>query len=682
MSTVDRLATIPQPVNNTLSNDLRLVLERVRLLARRRAAWLDYLLKEADASSTPLDDRDSLERERAWFLESTPEINARLAAVEKALNDLTDSRLVLLRQIFSLTSQEIDLLQICLALVLDPTLSPILAYLHGHAARGYVTEDLMARLLGIGRCLVWEASSPLRLWRLVQIVEISPGEPAMLVCDRQIRDWLLGHADLHASLVGRTRLQPPLDPPENWPVARVADFINRVITSESREPVCVQVLGIPGSGRRTFAACVAKSVGMSLLCVDADIIAETDWEQVFVYAQRQAFLEHAALAWYGENLSSRRWPQSPTVFPVQFIVLAPEHGTVNLSGLVTNLVRMPPLTVDERLVFWQRYLPSAASWKPADLDWLATRYRATPGEITAAASALAGSAAEAAAHLRERQRDRLGRLAQQLDCPFTWNDLVVGENLREALEDFAFEARERVRFWEQPQSRRLFPHGRGLAALFFGPPGTGKTMAAQVLAAALGLDLFRVDLSAVVSKYVGETSQNLERILSRADQMDIVLFFDEADALFGKRTEIKDAHDRFANTDTNYLLQAIENYSGIVVLATNKKANIDPAFIRRLRYVLEYPAPDEEQRLQIWLLVITQLTNSETSSRLSPSLKMIAKEIPVTGAQIKFSILAALFIAQRERQMLRVEHLLRGLKRELLKEGRSLSERELERLRK
>ena len=205
-------------------------------------------------------------------------------------------------------------------------------------------------------------------------------------------------------------------------------------------------------------------------------------------------------------------------------------------------------------------------------------------------------------------------------------------------------------------------------------------MAAQVIAADLELDLFRVDLSSVVSKYVGETSQNLERILSRAENMDIVLFFDEADALFGKRTEIKDAHDRFANTDTNYLLQAIENYAGIVLLASNKKANIEPAFIRRLRYVLEFSPPDENQRFTIWDQIIAELTDPKTARGLESQLRTLAKEVSLTGAQIKFSILAAVFVARKEGEPLNTRHLLRGLKRELLKEGRSLSEREMEKL--
>jgi SpoVK/Ycf46/Vps4 family AAA+-type ATPase len=205
-------------------------------------------------------------------------------------------------------------------------------------------------------------------------------------------------------------------------------------------------------------------------------------------------------------------------------------------------------------------------------------------------------------------------------------------------------------------------------------------MAAQVIAANLGLDLFRIDLSAVVSKYVGETSQNLERILSRAVHMDVVLLFDEADALFGKRTEIRDAHDRFANTDTGYLLQAIENYQGVALLATNKKGNIDTAFIRRIRYVFEFPRPDAAERLRIWERVIGELAGTERLEDLTGNIKTLAGDVETTGAQIKFAVLAALFAAQRDGGQLGMRHLLRGLDHEFAKEGRALSDRERERL--
>ena len=294
---------------------------------------------------------------------------------------------------------------------------------------------------------------------------------------------------------------------------------------------------------------------------------------------------------------------------------------------------------------------------------------------------------QAAMLIREATRERLGPLAQLVECPFTWDDLVVPEQLQAILEDLIFEAGERAAFWERPEARRLFPQGRGLLALFSGSSGTGKTMAAQVIAASLGLDLFRIDLAAVVSKYVGETSQNLERILSRAQHMDVVLLFDEADALFGKRTEIKDAHDRFANTDTNYLLQAIEDYRGVAILSTNKKDNIDTAFVRRIRYILDFPKPAAERRLLIWRRLVSELTGAERLETMDDNgrafgqnLETLASVVELTGAQIKYAVLAGIFAAKRDNHPLGLKHLLRGVNRELMKEGRTLSERDRRRL--
>jgi SpoVK/Ycf46/Vps4 family AAA+-type ATPase len=205
-------------------------------------------------------------------------------------------------------------------------------------------------------------------------------------------------------------------------------------------------------------------------------------------------------------------------------------------------------------------------------------------------------APQAAAVVREAARSRLGDLVELLECPFEWDDLVVPETIREVLEDLVFEARDRAAFWENPRACRLFPQGSGLFALFAGATGSGKTMAPRSLRAALKRDLFRIDLSGMVSQYIGETSKNLNRALSVVPN-DEVLLFDEADVLFGKRTEVHDAHDRYANTDTNYLLQAIEVYRGVALLATNRKADIDPAIIRRLRFVVDFPRmPNAESR--------------------------------------------------------------------------------------
>ena len=183
--------------------------------------------------------------------------------------------------------------------------------------------------------------------------------------------------------------------------------------------------------------------------------------------------------------------------------------------------------------------------------------------------------------------------ARLMKCTHGWDDLVIPNHLKDSLRRFVFEAKERKQLWEQQNVRNLSPKVKGLMCLFTGESGTGKTMASEVLANELNLDLYRIDLSQVVSKYIGETEKNLKQLLARAESMDVLLLFDEADALFGKRTEVKDAHDRYANTDTNYLLQAIENYRGIVILASNKKENIDEAFLRRLRYVIDFPWPED-----------------------------------------------------------------------------------------
>jgi SpoVK/Ycf46/Vps4 family AAA+-type ATPase len=302
------------------------------------------------------------------------------------------------------------------------------------------------------------------------------------------------------------------------------------------------------------------------------------------------------------------------------------------------------------------------------------------GDISAVGQRCPVSAKAAAALARELTRQRLGNLGQLLDCPFTRHDLVLTAKVQQDLEDFTFEAQERSTFWESPQAQRLFPRGTGLVALFSGPPGTGKTMAAQVVAADLELDLFRVDLATVVSKYIGETAKHLGQIFARAARMNAVLLFDEADALFSKRTEVKDSHDRYANADTSYLLQLLEEYRGIVILASNKKQNIDPAFIRRMRYVLDFPRPDAVQRQQIWHQVVEELCGEEAHQRLHRTMMSLAEGVELSGAQIKNAVLASIFVARRSREPLGMAHLLRGVERELGKEGRSLGSREKGRL--
>jgi adenylate kinase family enzyme len=502
------------------------------------------------------------------------------------------------------------------------------------------------------------------------------GEPRLFACDPAIREWLCGGDGVDPELVEVARVQPALAPLASWPTAEVLALVERTLASDGGR-LRLRIAGLPGSGRRTLAATVSARLGLTLLAIDSDAVDDSSWPRLFLRAQRQAFLGRTALAWTGER-AARRWPRVADCFPLQFLVgeTVPEPA----PPLIDHLFELPVPSLVEREALWRGHLPAAASWPERRFQLLVSQHRATPGDIAAVARAGASTVDEATSLVRSAARHRLGELAEPLPCTFAWDDLVVPSGLREALGDFVFEAGARARFWEAPAAQRLFPQGRGLMALFTGPPGTGKTMAAQVIAASLGVDLFRIDLSSVVSKWVGETSRNLERVLGRAAKMDVVLLFDEADALFGRRTDIHDAHDRFANTDTNYLLQAIESYSGVAVLATNRRNNIDPAFTRRLRYVLEFPLPEAAERAQIWTRLIGELAGAGRLRVLLPAIELLAGAIELTGAQVKQSLLTALFAAGRDGEPLGARQLCRGIERELLKEGRALDGRVRDRL--
>ncbi|KXK49560.1 MAG: AAA family ATPase [Anaerolineae bacterium] len=688
MTDPTRLHVQPPPAITSDASALETVLLRVRLLAERRLSWLEQRRGTVNGTPAPseidalLGDMDDPAAERE-FHAAQPSLSARIEAIERALDADRDSRLAALIRVFGLDALDRDVLHVCLAAAADPGLARLFAYLHDDSTRPYPTLGMIARLCGHGRFMALPATSPLRRWRMIGMGSDPAGDSfAPLRLDPVIRDALAGQDDLDPALTGHARLIAPLEPLPEWDVDGEAAFASRALTDQPGRTVVLHVVAPKRSGRKTFAACVSAHVGMPLLAVDVSGILDDQWETAFIHAQRHAFLNRCALAWTSRapGLLARAWPNSVPHFPLQFVLREALDNAPLIDDALERRIELPAPATDTRLKLWRTAAPQVAAANPDSLIALAGRFNARPGDIAEAAGIPFASAELMAHALRDRQRGLFGGLAQPLECPFVWDDLVVSPALRDALTDFVHEAGDRAAFWEQPGARRLFPQGRGLAALFTGSPGTGKTMAAQVMAAALGLDLFRVDLSSVVSKYVGETSQHLQRILTRAAEMDAVLFFDEADALFSRRTDVKDAHDRFANTDTNHLLQALENYDGIAVLATNRKGNIDPAFVRRLRYVLDFPKPDAAQRHTLWTRLIHGLAGDHAVRALGGLIDKLAAELELTGAQIKYAVLTAVFAARRDGTPIAADHILRGLDREMAKEGRALSDRERLRL--
>jgi ATPase family associated with various cellular activities (AAA) len=676
-------------------NETELVLTWFRLLARCRGAWLQHLwMNEASIDGRSavthaelagiLADQDSLEAEREWSSSQEPVSLWRKEAgeIKRALESNDASRYARLARIFRLTPVELDLLRLASAVAFDPSLGRVCAYLQDHSGQTYLTEELGSRLLSIDRAGIWTPEMNVFRWDLIQRHETATGEPTALICDPQIANWLLGRRTLDEALIGAARLvEASGSALSEWPVEEIATWIRESLEKAEPQSLRVIVVAPRGGGKRDFAAAVGQYLGLPLLIVDADQIDESNWQRVFLHAQRQVFLDPTVLAWAGESSSRRSWPTGQLLFPIQFVLCEPGAEPAPFNSTVDRRVVLPMPAAATRERLWRESSAEAKRWPEDELRRLASHHTVWPGDISLAAKLGATTPSEASLLVRSAARSRFGNLAQILDCSFTPDDLVLPEAVKQLLESISFEAEDRADFWQQKEAARLCPLGQGLIALFSGPTGTGKTMAAQVIAARLSQDLCRVNVAQLVSKWVGETPKNVEQVIRVAAENNVVLFFDEADALFARRsTEIRDAQDKFANTDTAFLLQAIESYPGIAILATNLKSNIDSAFVRRIRYIVEFPKPDAKLQLVLWNKLVTALAGEQRAKALAPVCELLSASTEATGAQIKFGLLAALFAARADGLPLNARHLLLGMDRELAKEGRAIGPRERDKI--
>ncbi|HLT35071.1 MAG TPA: AAA family ATPase, partial [Enhygromyxa sp.] len=502
---------------------LGLVVQLVAHRARRRLTWLDALHRERGPGA--IDEPDA---EHDFYAEHEPlaPINQRIAELERIVGDAQANPLHDIATLFGLTPTEIDLLMTCIAPTLEPAVAELYGRLHGHR---YATEPLAARLFGWGRRPMWSPAGGLATWALIQAVDAGPGQARPLLVDPHLFACMQGEFGVDAELVGVASLIPARSPLDSWPLASICARIETSL--EHQQPLRVVVVGPEACGRRSFAAAVAQRLDVRALAIDCDDIDDDHWPAAYVRVIRLALISGVIPVWYGERID-RRWPKSIPPTSLQFVICEDPSKLRPQAGVVDERVVIPSPSLDERRMLWRMMVPSSAAWPDETRERLAARHRLTVGDIAEIGRRLPSDAGSAARHAREQTRGRLGELGQLLDCPFDWDDLVLADKLRETLEDFTFEASERAVFWEAPEPRRLFPRGTGLVALLTGPPGTGKTMAAQVVAAELELDLFRINLATVISKYIGETAKNLDRIFSRAARMNAVLLFDEADALF------------------------------------------------------------------------------------------------------------------------------------------------------
>ena len=359
---------------------------------------------------------------------------------------------------------------------------------------------------------------------------------------------------------------------------------------------------------------------------------------------------------------------APDERPGALTLVARERpGERRTAGAIRLSYRLPELPRATRLALW-RQLTDALPPAPVE------RWSLSAGELSAAAAAAPAGPAAAGSQLRRGLGSRAGSLLTALECPYRWDDLIVADPVMDHLRTLAAQVRLAEEVLDEWGFRRLTPERAGTTALFAGPSGTGKTMAATILAAELELDLYRVDLAEVVNKYIGETEKRLAQVFDECERSGVVVLFDEADALFGQRTRVRDAHDRFANIEIDYLLTRMDSFNGVAILATNRKAELDTAFLRRIRMIIDFASPSVSERRRLWQLA---LPLDDGSGPVSPELDHdeLAEAFDLSGAEIKAVALAAAFLARDAGRQIGWAEVLSAARRELGKRGAAVRER-------
>jgi hypothetical protein len=535
----------------------------------------------------------------------------------------------------------------------------------------------------------WSALSPSRALRRWQLIDLLPADTLIASAFRpneRILHFLAGVSGIDERL---NHLVRPVPPPDVLPIsyADLASQVAAVWTDASRHSAAssmapqlplIELCGTEPDANRAISAGAAAALNLRLYALSARSLPQNSSAETDLFLrllEREAVLSGTALLLESEDL-----PTADTPSATLALLLESLHAPLILSSRQPHPTLTRPRTVfftsrptrAEQAELWRTSLQSPhAEANETLLDTLVAQFNLAPIAIRSAAQ----RANRAAHHIealhsltpalweacRIEARPRLEGLAQRIEATATWNDLVLPDKECEHLRHISLHVRQRTRVYEGWGFADRSSRGLGISALFAGPSGTGKTTAAEVLANELRLDLFRIDLSQVISKYIGETEKNLSRVFDAAEQGAAILLFDEADALFGKRTDVKDSHDRYANCEVSYLLQRMEAYRGLAILTTNRKSSLDQAFLRRLRFVVEFPFPEATQRAEIWRRIFPPRTpvhglNIEHLARLR-----------ISGGSIHNIAMGAAFLAADAGQPVRMEHLLAAARTEFAK---------------
>ncbi|MBT2382269.1 ATP-binding protein [Streptomyces sp. ISL-11] len=590
--------------------------------------------------------------------------------------------LIGLGRVLGLSLFEQHTLLLCAAPELDPGIADLYARAQGGPLAGHPTFALALSVLPDP---VWDVLSPyrgLRYWRLLDI-DRSTGRSLVtspLRADERIVNHLKGldHLDerLHALLTPLQQDARPFGSFFSVPHSAVEEILGHwpepQPAADGRAPV-IQLLGADRESKRSVAEQAASASGLLLYGMTAGAIPgpaeELDavarlWHREARLAPLALYLDADDERGTGADVMGRTGEVGRFLERSGGPCFVATRETRPDVPAPTAAVEVTPPPAAERAAAW------GSVFLPADADRLAGQFTLDLSVIHEVAAAGAGP--EQAWHdCLVRTRPRLGSLAQRLESRVGWDDIVLPENDRALLRQIADQVAQRATVHDRWGFADRVSRGLGITALFTGPSGTGKTMAAEVLAGHLGLDLYRVDLSAAVSKYIGETEKNLRRLFDAAEPGGAILFFDEADALFGKRSEVKDSHDRYANIEVSYLLQQMESYRGLAILATNQRRALDTAFLRRLRFIVPFGFPASTERHAMWARAFP------ASAPVDPlDLERLAA-LPLSGGMIRNIALNAAFAAASAGTAISMRAVLAAARAELHKVGTPVPEQDL-----
>jgi SpoVK/Ycf46/Vps4 family AAA+-type ATPase len=674
---------------------------------------IDWLLNQdeffQDETSEILDVRKQLER-----LQNNIDANVRNSIEQGVYLALPQ-----LAHFFGLSSFEIEVIVVCLAPELNRKYEKIYAYLQDDITKKKPSIDLVLDLLCESKIDRWKVLTyftshvPLfhaGILRKTDEMQSFPGSGDLaqsLKLDPRILNFLLANDAIDKRLIDIIRIDKPSVSLENvfvdGAIKNKLLNLTRNYFSDSirgQKKLVLHLHGPYGVGKSDLALGICKHLNCSLIHIDAELLIgqDSEAEKLLWLAFRESLLLQTAV--YIDNVDVFQLEGARTKSIMKTMTrLVSEYGWHTfLSGekplspkgffehTIFHDIELQVPKVSLRIEAWKSALSNLNGCTESNFaEALASRFRLTPGQIKDVVANLGNlfpaqqgqqqlTLTDLFTACRSQSNQNLKETAVKMEPQNSWKDLVLPVEKIALLKEICNQVKHHYRVFHDWGFDQKLTYGKGLSVLFSGPPGTGKTLAAEVIAHELQLDLFKIDLSGVVSKYIGETEKNLAKIFYEAETSNAILFFDEADSLFGKRTSVSDAHDRYANIETSYLLQKMEEYEGIVILATNLRENIDDAFSRRIRFIVEFPFPDKENRFLIWKNHFPK----QAPKHEGIDYAYLSEQFQIAGGNIKNIAINSAFLAAENGGIISMEHILAGTKREFEKIGKLWSDKEYE----